>query len=428
MRIRAEVCICGGGPAGLMAAVASARTGAKTVLLEKYGFAGGMATAGLVGPISKFNFNGKRVVGGLPLEFVEMMQLQGGAITNLQSGNIPFDSEVYKSTALDLLLSAGVESFFNATVCGAGFSAEGVLSRVCATSGGSFFTVEADCFVDCTGTGALIAQKETLWRYRSTTGHTQPLSLIFKLAGVDTDRLTLLMSEDGIRYANQTLRPALTAAVESDLISGFGGPWTVWGSTLRPGIVSVNCTRYGGDATDPADISRAECVMRRDMLKIIEIFRRNDLAFTDAFLVESAVTAGYRESRELNAVYRVTADDLFAPGTVDDTIAFGAHPVDRHIAGSSDQKVRFLTAPYAIPYRCMISAACPNLLVAGALVAAEPVAYASMRVQAQCMAMGQAAGTAAAMCALEGESVHSLSCAKLRDELKQNRVIIDLEM
>jgi glycine/D-amino acid oxidase-like deaminating enzyme len=86
MKINADVCICGGGPSGLIAAVAAARSGAKTVLLEKYGFAGGMATAGLVGPISKFNFNGKRVVEGIPLEFAEMMQSRGGDLCCPEAG------------------------------------------------------------------------------------------------------------------------------------------------------------------------------------------------------------------------------------------------------------------------------------------------------------------------------------------------------
>ena len=426
MLINKDVCICGGGPAGLMAAIAAAREGVETILIERYGFAGGMATAGLVGPISKFNFGGRRVVGGIPLEFVERMGAEGGAITNIPSGNIPFDSEIYKSTAMAMLLDAGVEIVFDATVYAAEFTPDGTVSQVKITSAGTDFAVAASCFVDCTGTGTLIASRPELWRKRNTADANQPLSLIFKLGNVRTDRINVLMSEDGVRYANQELRRELAAAMENKLIANFGGPWTVWGSTIRAGMVSVNCTRYGGDATNPQDLSRAEVVMRRDMLKMVGIFRQADRAFADAFLLESAVTAGYRESREIVGVYRVTADDIFANGGFDDTIALGAHPVDRHVADSSEQNVQFLSSAYAIPFRCMISSQCPNLLAAGALVAAEPLAYATMRVQAQCMAMGQAAGTAAALCGRQKSSVNAIDVTALRNRLRQRRAIVDL--
>jgi hypothetical protein len=426
MTLESDVCVCGAGPSGFMAAMAAARAGARTVLVEKYGFAGGLATAGLVGPISKFNFGGRRVVGGIPLEFVNRMASRGGAIIDLPSGNIPFDSEAYKSTALEMLLEAGVRLVFDATVYATEFDERGSLTGVQATANGTSFGVQASHFVDCTGTGTLIAGNPDLWRQRNRSEHTQPLSLIFKLAGVDTDSITVLMRDDGVRYANAKLRKNLTAAVEDELISNFGGPWAVWGSALKKGMVSVNCTRYGGDATDPLDLSQAEISMRQDMLAIIEIIKHADPAFEHAFLVESAVTAGYRESREINGAYRVAADDIFERKMPAKTIAFGAHPVDRHLAGSSEQKVQFLEAPYAIPYDCMISTHSPNLLAAGALAAAEPVAYATMRVQAQCMAMGQAAGTAAALCAEQQCDVNNLSTARLRGTLRQHQAIVDL--
>src|SRR5690606_19008536 len=103
----ADVVVCGGGPSGFVAAIAAARNGAKTLLLEHYGFLGGMATAGLVGPISKFNFRGERIVSGIPEEFVGRMAERGGAIIDLPSGNVPYDPEIYKYTALHMAEEAG---------------------------------------------------------------------------------------------------------------------------------------------------------------------------------------------------------------------------------------------------------------------------------------------------------------------------------
>jgi len=252
----------------------------------------------------------------------------------------------------------------------------------------------------------------------------QPLSLVFKLGGVDTDKTTVLMAEDGVRYAHPGLREALTAAIGQKLVSGFGGPWAVWGSVMRAGQVSVNCTRHGGDVTDPEKFSRAELAMRREIMPMVEVFRRADRAFANCYLLETAATAGNRESRELIGDYRMTGDDVFSGRTIPDTIAFGAHPVDRHLPGSSGQQVEFLSAPYPIAYRCLRSRQCPNLLVAGALAAAEPVAFATMRVQAQCMAMGQAAGVAAALCAASGISAGELEPDRLRGVLAGQNAII----
>lgn len=421
---KSKVCVCGAGPAGFIAAIASARTGADTILLEKYGFPGGMATAGLVGPISKFNFEKRRVVGGIPLEFIERLHAAGGAIIDLPSGNIPFDSEIYKLTAMEMLLEAGVKIFFHATIHGSKLSNANKMVKVLASSEGTTIELEADYFIDCTGTGSIIAEHQELWSKRNCTHENQPLSLIFKLGGVDTSQMTTLMAEDGVKYANAQIHEELLKAVSDNLISGFGGPWNVWGSAISDACISVNCTRYGGDVTDPEDFTKAEVQMRREIMPLIKIFKKVDPAYSNCFLQETAVTAGYRESRELNALYRVSVNDIFDGKKHTDTVAYGAHPVDRHLPGCSGQSVQFLSAPYSIPYRCLVSNKCSNLFAAGALAAAEPTAFATMRVQAQCMAMGHAAGAAAALCAITKVNATELSSEKLRNILNSQKAII----
>ena len=423
--LHADVCVCGGGPAGIAAAIAAARCGADTIVLEQNGYPGGLATAGLVGPISRFNFGGRRVVGGIPLEFIARLHAAGGAIIDLPSGNIPFDAELYKLTALEMLSEAGCRTLYHAVVHGHNQIEDGAVACAHAVSEGSAIHVNADVFVDCTGTGSLVACRGELWRRRNTPEDNQPLSLVFVLGGVDTSGMTVLMSEDGVKYAHAGLREDLAAAVKQRLVSGFGGPWVVWGSVIRPGYVSVNCTRYGGDVTDPVDFSRAETTMRSEIHRIVEVFTKADPAFSGCFLQQTAATAGCRESRELVAAYRLTGDDVFHDRHFRDTIALGAHPVDRHLPGSSGQNVEFLAAPYEIPFGCLVSASCPNLLAAGALSSADPVAFATMRVQAQCMAMGQAAGTAAALCAASGTPVADLDVVKLRRELVAHKAIVD---
>ncbi len=411
--LRTEVFVAGAGPAGFVAAIASARNGAKVTLAESFGFPGGMATAGLVGPISKFNFSGWRVVGGIPWEFVERLAAKGGAITDLQKGNVPFEAEVYRRVAREMLEEAGVKCLWQTQVCGEPeLASDGSIRAVTLSTAGFLTRMEAGRFIDCTASGAIVGH-HGFGDFRSEKGKAQPLSLCFMLGGVDTDKARVLVRNDNERSANQTLRAALAEAMKDGLIKSFGGPWAVWGSTIRPGFVSVNATRAeASDVTDPIQIAEATERMRREIPVVIEVMRRADPAFRNAWLAQTAATSGFRECRELKAIHRVTAEEFASGEDVPDAIALAAHPMDRHIAGSSGQSLTFLRRPGVIPLSSLVSAKCPNLLAAGGLVAAEPAAFASMRVQAQCMAMGQAAGTSAALC--PGEDLRRIDFAAVR--------------
>ena len=411
--LRSDVFVAGAGPAGFVAAIAASRNGAKVTLAESFGFPGGMATAGLVGPISKFNFAGRRVVGGIAWEFVERMAALGGAITDLQKGNVPFEAEVYRRVAREMLEEAGVRCLWQTQVCGEPkLAADGSIRAVTLSTAGFLTRLEANRFVDCTASGAIVGH-HGFGAFRSEKGAAQPLSLCFILGGVDTDNARVLVRNDNERSRNPAMREALEKAMKTGRIASFGGPWAVWGSTIRRGFVSVNATRAAvADVTDPIQIAEATAQMRREIPAIIDVMREADPAFKGAWLAQTAATSGFRECRELKALHRVTAEE-FASGTdVPDAIALAAHPMDRHIAGSSAQNLTFLEKPGVIPFSALVSAKCPNLLAAGGLVAAEPAAFASMRVQAQCMAMGQAAGTAAAF--RPGEDVRRLDFAAIR--------------
>ena len=393
---KADVFVAGAGPAGFIAAIAAARNGAKVTLAESFGFPGGMATAGLVGPISKFNFGGKRVVGGIAWEFVGRMAALGGAITDLPKGNVPFEAEVYRRVAREMLEEAGVRCLWQTQVCGEPeLAADGSIRAVTLSTAGFLTRLEANRFIDCTASGAIVGH-HGFGAFRSEKGAAQPLSLCFILGGVDTDNARVLVRNDNERSRNPVLRDALEKAMAAGRIKSFGGPWAVWGSTIRRGFVSVNATRAAvADVTDPTQIAEATAQMRRDIPIIVDVMREADPAFKGAWLAQTAATSGFRECRELKALHRVTAAEFASGADVPDAIALAAHPMDRHIAGSSAQDLTFLEKPGVIPLRALVSAKCPNLLAAGGLVAAEPAAFASMRVQAQCMAMGQAAGAAA---------------------------------
>ena len=416
--MKTEVCVVGGGPAGFVAAIAAARGGAKTTLVESFGFPGGMATAGLVGPISKFNFNGRRVVGGIPWEFVERLAAAGGAIAGIPKGIVPFEAETYRRVAREMLEEAGAECLWQTQVCGEPeLAADGAITSVTLSSAGDLSRLVAGVFIDCTASGALV-RHHGFGAVRSPTGAAQPLSLCFILGGVETGRLRVVVRDDNERSENQVLRAALERAAAQGRIQSFGGPWVVWGSTIRPGFVSVNATRAAADVTDNAAVAAATERMRRAIPVIVEAFREADPAFRNAYVAQTAETTGFRECRELKALHRITKDEFLSGEDVPDAIALAAHPIDRHAAGSSAQSLTFLKRPGVIPLSALISDRCPNLLAAGGLVAAEPEPFASIRVQAQYMATGQAAGAAAAAAARGGIPVQALDRRAIRHQLE----------
>jgi Dehydrogenases (flavoproteins) len=423
-----DVVVCGGGPAGLMAATAAARMGAKTLLVERHGFLGGMATAAMVGPMSKFNLGGKRIVGGLPEEFLQNLHALGGAIIDLPSGNIPYDPELYKLAAQRLALAAGVDVLLHAYVAGAQWEENrpGRLSHVLLETKSGRQAVAARMIIDATGTGDLISRTRLPCEMRNqrSGGELQPMTLYFRLGGVDTSGLTLLMAQDGTKYASPELRAVLNEEVAAGRLRNFGGPWAVHGSTLRAGEVSINATRFSGNAADARDITRAELTLREEVHVIVEAFRRAAPAFRNCYLIDTAPQVGIRETRSIRGLYTMTLDDVLTPRSFPDTVAKGGHPVDIHRASDSRQHAQFITEPYDIPYRTLVPEGSENVLVAGGLVSATREAFGSIRVQAQCMALGQAAGTAAALCLEQGRNVGELDGAELRQRLAAAGAIV----
>lgn len=423
-----DVAVCGGGPAGLMAAVAAARNGAKTLLIERYGFLGGMATAGLVGPISKFNCQGQAIVGGIPGEFMATLADHGGAILGLPSGNVPFDAEVYKLQAQRLARDAGVSLLLHSYVSSCLHAPDnpGRLTHVLVENKSGRCAVAARLFVDCTGDADVAARAGFAFDLGDgADAPLQPMSLFFRLAGADTDNMErLLMAQDGTRYYHKELHDAMEAARQAGLLPNFGGPWVVHGSAMRHGEVSVNTTRFSGNAVDAASLTKAECQVREDMHAIIDFMRQHLPQLADAYLAESAPQIGIRETRRIRGLYTLTTDDVLSHRSFDDNVAFGAHPIDVHSAKDSSQTAVFLTEPYGIPYRTMAPQGAHNLLVAGRSISASREAFATIRVQAQCMALGQAAGTAAALSSAGDIPASELDGASLRQLLHKQGALV----
>ncbi|MBO4392762.1 MAG: FAD-dependent oxidoreductase, partial [Spirochaetales bacterium] len=171
------------------------------------------------------------------------------------------------------------------------------------------------------------------------------------------------------------------------------------------------------DISDPMVCSKVEQCLREDAFRLFALLKENEDAFRDSYISQTAIHAGYRESRRIRGNHILTGTELIQRTHFDDTIACSGHPVDIHIAQSMRQDVTFLAGEGYIPFRSLYTDYLDNLLVAGRCISADRDAFASVRVQAPCMAMGQAAGTAAALCIQDSCSVSELDSKKLVDIL-----------
>lgn len=408
-----DVVVCGGGPAGWIAAVAAARGGAKTALIEQFGFVGGMATAGLVLPISVFTYNGKLVCGGIPWEFVQRMEALRGAQVEKPLGNVAHDPEIYKLVAQRMLLEAGVELHLHCTITGC-LHRQGHLSHVIFDTRQGPQAFEARYVIDATGDGAVCALTDVPMQTPEMA--LQPASLIFCLGGVDTDALGVdHHSRQGVNMHHEALQKALRALAETEDVPQFGGPWFC--HILRPGFTLVNVTRTFADMDNHLDATAAECKLREDAFRFAELFRRLDPAFRNCYLAYTAPTVGTRETRHIRGVHILTGEEYLNREHFLDTVARSAHPIDIHSAKDTHQRCTFLEDAAYIPYRSLIVPGYDNLIVPSRCLSADQIASASVRVQAPMMCLGQAAGLAAAMCSRENISVHNVDIPALRETL-----------
>jgi len=416
-----EVLVVGGGPAGIAAAIASARQGARTLLLERFGFLGGNATAALVGPfMTCYSLDGQQqLVRGIYEELVRRLERIGGALhpSGIPAGSpycgfivfghdkvTPFDPEAVKVVALEMCREAGVEIQFHTFVFDALVEGGAVTGVVAASKSGAE-AVRARVTVDCSADADVAARAGVPCRTgRDADGLTQPMTLFFRIAGVDDARV-----EAYVRAHPEDRRPfagLIRAARER-------GEWAIpregvgMYKTLEPGVWRINTTRMQrASGTDVRELTRAEMEGREQMLFLLRFFRERLPGLEHCRLYDSAATIGVRETRRIEGEYTLTAQDLTEGREFDDVIALAGYPFDIHSpdsagGGTGTGELRSANI-YQAPYRCLVPVGVDGLLVAGRSISATHEALAAIRVMPPCFALGEAAGTAAALAIRHG--------------------------
>ena len=453
-----DVIVAGGGPGGLPAAVAAARHGASVLLVEKYGFLGGLATAGLVVPILGHTASrgdassgesrcSEPIVEGLLKETTERMHALGGAPSWEEScleWGIRFDAETFKRVADDLVEESGVTLSLHTLVCDA-IVTNGRITGLIIESKSGREVVLAKLAIDATGDADVASRAGAeISRGRRFDGLGESSGSFFHIGGVAH------ASEPQQKEAVEQLR---RAALEGRLRAYQ--PSVKSTNTMYRDHWSPNMTRSKGNPTDVRDLTRMELETRREVWRIIEYLRDEVPGLGNVYLRATSPQVGVRESRQAIGDYVLTGQDVVEGRKFEDAIARGSWWVDIHCPYGHTMPVHLcvkecvkqdscpfwvaehdrsmlsrsgLRPPigdwYDIPYRCLTPKGVDHLLVAGRCISADHKGMAGARVMGTCMAIGQAAGTAAALAVRSDVGPRDVNVDELRQLLAADGALV----
>ena len=406
-----DVLVCGGGCAGTAAALAAARRGVKVLLVEKAPFAGGIITCvGLPYFDGIANIKDNRiVVRGIALELLSKSGVCKPDATHTAKHNPTIGNSFAFKLLLDRLLREQKEHLtvlFNSFVCGVNASGGRIRSVQIANKDG-LVNVEANTVIDCTGDADVAAWAGAPFEQNAEV---QPLTLHFRIGNVKQSA-----------NLSQNCRAALAKAQAAGELPFYYGPGVMF--LYHDSEVYIHGIRVSANPTDAADLSRAEMQGRADAWAMFEAWRRDVPGFEQSYFIEAYPWIGVRESRRILGQHVLSEDDLMKARRFDDAIATGCWYLDLHpnktVVGSANdfdpKKVQ--PEPYDIPFRSLVPQKIGNLLVAGRCHSATRGAHASTRVTVTAMAMGEAAGCAAAIALKAKTEVAALDGVKVREKL-----------
>lgn len=439
--LRYDVVCVGGGPGGFPAAIAAARGGARTLLVERNHFLGGMAATGL-GLLGYLDAKGRPALGGIAQEFVDRLTAKGGAMGHFRcpvhNSITPVNPELVKLAALEMCREAGVELLFHCEPTEAKVR-EGRLEEIVLYGKTTYVRVKAEVFIDATGDGDLAALAGAEYVYgQDKTGLTQPATLMFTVCGVDMDRLLSYVEEHPEEVA---LPEGYTAAYTPEFFRNTKGHCLIGFPSLleearsqgsyhiprdrfiyitsaEPGRLAVNSTRMlSVDATDPESISQGIVEGSLQVLELLSVMQKHLPGFEHCRLSAVSPMLGVRESRHFIGRRRLTGNAVRASLVDGDTIALGAYNIDVHAGRGVGIRLDPIEKPYGVPLGALVPAKLEGLLLSGRTIDADAEAFGSCRVMGTCMAIGEAAGVCAALAVSQGKTPSQCAPESVRSEL-----------
>ena len=400
-----DVLVCGGGAAGVAAATTAAEFGLKTLLIEKYGFLGGAATAGYSGTICGLFYadedplktGPRQAVYGFADRFYQELRARH-AITEPQLYGktylLPFDPQVWKEAAEDIVLGSGTQILYHTSVVGVVMDGNEFLGVVIDTKAG-IAQVLSKATIDATGDADLI-YRAGLGYTKGDQGRVQCPTMIFRLAGVDVSRFKAWWGEDSIAPDKVTMLIRKVNEEEGASLPRLKG-WVY--PTGRPGELFMNVTMILGrdgrdlDMCDPEDHSEAEEVARKQVRRYAKFFKEHIPGCEESFVNDLSCEVGVRQTRSIEGVEQLRDADIEDARKRPDGITRCPWPIELH-RGDAPYMHWLINDYYEVPYGAMVPKEGEGLIVAGRDISAEHHALASCRVTAQCFGYGQAAACA----------------------------------
>ena len=409
-----DVIVAGGGPAGILAAIAAARMGAKTLLVEAGSAVGGMATLGMVSKFAPFSDQVNVLAESLTLELVTRYKKMIGLADDLWRW-LPIYPEELKRLYDDMLKESGVEVLLHTVVSDVEMENGKITALICANKGG-IFAYRAKQFIDCTGDADVCYFAGVPCEYGDEDHYVQEASLCFAVSNVHPDRITRPIQtgrEDNI-WLEAIASGKYPGVVDHCVPSMVGADTMVFNAG---GIENVN-------ATDPEAVSEAMRYGRfvaSQYLQVMKDYQPD--AFCDATLVETAPLLGVRESRRIIGKYVLTAEDYFARRSFDDEIGRDSYWLDCHLPAGKENPCEIEPGKFfryqkgeshGIPFSCLVPNEISNLLVAGRCVSMDRMVSAAMRVMPNCFAEGEAVGIGAVLAIRRNIPVQALDGKEIR--------------
>lgn len=440
-----DVIVVGGGVSGSHAAIASAKTGAKTLLIEQFGFLGGSLTAMGVGPMMTFhNKSGRQLVFGSPNEMVNRLKEKGASPGHILDGTgycstvTPFDAEMLKVTLEDMVIEAGAEILYHTRLIN--ISKEGKeIKSVFIHNRGGIQEIPATIFVDASGDSEIVKLSGVPFTEgRKEDNKSQPMTTNIKVGNVDREKLREYMINNWDQFdAEERADDKAEILKRTERISTWGF-YDFWNEAKAKGEVTVprdnvlffetntqgefifNTSRVlGFDPLNPFDVSKAETMGRSQCVEIYKFLVKYAPGFENATFVSTAPHIGIRESRHPHAKYILTAEDLVNEVRFKEPVAVGGYPLDIHSpdGGTTDTVHLKDNGAYYIPKDSLLVNEVDNLVLSGRAIGADHYASAGLRVTPIAMAIGQGAGTLAGLSAVESVMPDAMDYNQLKAKL-----------